>query len=169
GTGIIAPPMTYSVDGTQYISVMAGWGGSSALFNAPGSGPVKPGYGRIVTFTIGGAAKLNPPAYGHSDPPVPAITTKQPPKLVHEGGLLFNAHCAMCHGIAAVAGPVPDLRYSNKNTLDHIEDIVLGGKRASLGMPSFAKILDAKQVSAIQAYIIARAQESAKSGGSAGQ
>ena len=30
GTGIMAPPITYSVDGTQYVSVMAGWGGPSA-------------------------------------------------------------------------------------------------------------------------------------------
>jgi len=38
---------------------------------------------------------------------------------------------------------------------------VLGGKRASLGMPSFAKILDADQVHAIRSYIVARAREDA--------
>jgi len=162
GTGIIAPPMTYSVDGTQYLSVMAGWGGSSALFNAPGSGTVKPGYGRILTFTVGGTASFNPPAYGHKNPPTPVITTRAPAPVVHEGGLLFNTHCAGCHGINAVAGPLPDLRYSNKETIEHIDDIVLGGKRASLGMPSFQKILTPVQVQAIQAYIVARARESAK-------
>lgn len=162
GTGIIAPPMTYSVDGTQYISVMVGWGGSAALFNAPGSGTVKPGYGRLVTFTLGGTATLKPPAYGHKEPPTPSLTLNSPPALVHEGGLLFNTHCAGCHGINAVAGPLPDLRYANKDTLEHLDDIVLGGKRASLGMPSFQKVLDAKQVHAIQAYIVARASESAK-------
>ena len=162
GTGIMAPPMTYTVDGTQYLSVMVGWGGSPALFNAPGSGTVKPGYGRILTFTLGGAATLKPPAYGHPDPPVPVLTTTAPAPVVHEGGMLFNTHCAGCHGINAVAGPLPDLRYSNKATLEGIEDIVLGGKRASLGMPSFQKILDAKQVHAIQAYLITRTRESAK-------
>lgn len=156
GTGIIAPPITYSIDGNQYISVMAGWGGSAALFNAPGSGTVKPGYGRIVTFTLGGTATLNPPAYGHKDPPTPTLSTKASPKEIHEGNLLFNTHCAGCHGINAVAGPLPDLRYADKDTLEHLEDTVLGGKRASLGMPSFAKVLDAKQVQAIQAYVISR-------------
>src|SRR6516165_5101181 len=29
GTGIMAPPVTYLVNGVQYVSVMAGWGGSS--------------------------------------------------------------------------------------------------------------------------------------------
>lgn len=163
GTGIIAPPVTYSVEGTQYVSVMVGWGGSVAQFNAPGSGPVKPGYGRLLTFTMGGAAPFNPPAYGHKDPPpAPAVTVTASPKVVHEGGLLFNTHCAGCHGLNAVAGPLPDLRYSNKDTLEHIEDIVLGGKRASLGMPSFQKILDSMQMQAIQAYIVFRARESAK-------
>ena len=156
GTGIIAPPVTYSVDGTQYLSVMAGWGGSTAMFNAPGSGPVKPGYGRLLTFTIGGSATLKAPAYGHQEPPTRSLTAKASPRVVHEGNLLFNTHCAGCHGINAVAGPLPDLRYSSKDTLEHIDDIVLGGKRASLGMPSFAKILDASQVRAIQAYIISR-------------
>ena len=156
GTGIIAPPVTYSVDGIQYLSVMAGWGGSTAMFNAPGSGPVKPGYGRLLTFTIGGSATLKAPAYGHQEPPTRSLTAKASPRVVHEGNLLFNTHCAGCHGINAVAGPLPDLRYSSKDTLEHIDDIVLGGKRASLGMPSFAKILDASQVRAIQAYIISR-------------
>ena len=82
--------------------------------------------------------------------------------MVHEGGLLFDAHCAGCHGVNAVAGPLPDLRYSSKETLEGIEDIVLGGSRASAGMPSFQKILNAGQVRAIQAYIISRAHESAK-------
>jgi PQQ-dependent dehydrogenase (methanol/ethanol family) len=162
GTGIIAPPVTYSVNGVQYVSVMAGWGGGPALFNAPGSGPVKPGYGRILTFTLGGTATLKAPAFGHKDPPTPAITTHASPKTVHEGGLLYNSNCAPCHGINAVAGPLPDLRYANKETLEGIEDIVLGGTRASAGMPSFKRILNVAQVKAIQAYIVSRARESAK-------
>ena len=82
--------------------------------------------------------------------------------MVHEGGLLYNANCARCHGLNAVAGPLPDLRYASKETFEGIEDIVLGGSRASAGMPSFAKILNAEQVHAIQAYIVSRARESAK-------
>ena len=40
--------------------------------------------------------------------------------------------------------------------------IVLDGARTSDGMPSFKKILSAKDVDAIRAYVIARAQETAK-------
>ena len=162
GTGIMAPPMTYLVNGVQYVSVMAGWGGSSGLTNDPTYGPVKPGYGRILTFTLGGSATFKPPAYGHKEPPTPAITAKPSPQLVHEGSLLYQEYCLNCHGVNAVAGPVPDLRYATKETLEGIDGIVLGGSRASDGMPSFQKILNAGQVRAIQAYIVARSQESAK-------
>jgi len=165
GTGIMAPPISYSVNGVQYVSVMAGWGGASGLANDPSFGPLKPGYGRILTFTLGGAATLKPPAYGHTGPPTPAITAKPSPQLVHEGALLYSQHCVTCHGVNAVSGPLPDLRYATKETLDGLDGIVLGGSRASDGMPSFQKILNAGQVRAIQAYIVARAQESAKLSG----
>jgi quinohemoprotein ethanol dehydrogenase len=162
GTGIMAPPVTYTVEGVQYVTVMAGWGGAAGLMNLPGFGPVKAGWGRILTFALDGKATLKAPPFGHQDPPVPAITAKQNPKSVHVGGLLFNAHCFICHGLNAVAGPVPDLRYSNKEVLDAFGSIVLGGVRASDGMPSFSKVLSAKDVGAIRAYVISRAQETAR-------
>ena len=68
-----------------------------------------------------------------------------------------------------MAGPLPDLRYASNATLEGIEDIVLGGSRASAGMPSFQKILNVEQVQAIQAYIVARAREAAKPAGRAKQ
>ena len=158
GTGIIAPPVTYTVDGIQYLTVMVGWGGSDAQFNAPGQGPIKPGYGRILTFTLNGNATLKTPPFGHTEPPVPAITEKQPAQLVHQGDLLYNDQCAGCHGINVVAGPLPDLRYASKEIMDGLEGIVLGGSRANMGMPSFAKILNASQVQAIKAYIVTQSQ-----------
>jgi quinohemoprotein ethanol dehydrogenase len=163
GTGIMAPPVTYQVDGVQYVSVLAGWGGPDGLGNDPNWGKVKPGYGRLLTFVVGGNAKLNAPAYGHKNPPsVPEVATSSSPQVIHQGELLFADNCSGCHGEKAVAGPLPDLRYASKQTLEGIEDIVLGGKRASLGMPSFRKILNAEQVQAIQAYIVSRAREGAK-------
>jgi PQQ-dependent dehydrogenase (methanol/ethanol family) len=166
GTGIMAPPVTYQVEGVQYVSVLAGWGGPDGLGNDPSWGPVKPGFGRILTFTLGGNAAFKPAVFGHKGPPpMPTITVDASPQLVHQGELLFGDNCAGCHGGKAIAGPLPDLRYSRKETLEDIEGIVLGGKRASLGMPSFRKILNASQVRAIQAYIVARAREDAGAAG----
>jgi len=162
GTGIMAPPVTYQVDGVQYVSVLAGWGGPDGLGNDPEWGPVKPGYGRLLTFSLGSNAAFNPPAFGHKGPPpVPTITVDTSPEVIHQGEILFGNNCAGCHGSKAVAGPTPDLRYASKETLENIQAIVLGGARASRGMPSFQKILNATEVKAIQAYIVARAKESA--------
>jgi quinohemoprotein ethanol dehydrogenase len=162
GTGIMAPPVTYQIDGVQYVSVLAGWGGPDGLGNDPGWGHVKPGYGRLLTFTIGGNAALKAPVFGHKNPPpVPSVAASTSPQVIHQGELLFAENCSGCHGEKAIAGPMPDLRYASKETLEGIEGIVLGGKRATMGMPSFQKILNAEQVRAIQAYIVSRARESA--------
>jgi hypothetical protein len=83
GTGIMAPPVTYTVDEVQYVTVLAGWGGSAGLMNAPAMGVVKPGWGRILTFALNGDATLKAPLYGHKDSPVPAIAARQNPQTVH--------------------------------------------------------------------------------------
>lgn len=162
GTAIMAPPVTYLVNDTQFVSVMVGWGGADALQNAPNRGSVKPGYGRILTFALGGTAKLSIPTLGHKDPPTPAITMNALPETVHEGELLYGSRCVGCHGADAVAGPLPDLRYATRAVHEQFEAIVLGGARSSLGMPSFKDLLNADQVRAIQAYILSRAREGAK-------
>ena len=95
---------------------------------------------------------------------MPAMTAKQNSRTVRKGALLFNGNCFLCHGLNAVAGPLPDLRYSSKETLNSLASIVLGGSRISDGMPSFKKILTAKEVEALRAYIISRSQETAKPG-----
>ena len=159
GTGIEAPPVTYLLDGVQYVSVMAGWGGGGPDANA---GKVKPGYGRILTFALGATAPFNPPAYGHKDPPAPALAMNASPKTVRMGKLLFQDNCASCHGQDAVAGANPDLRYASKAVHQRFEAIVLGGARSSAGMPSFKNILNAGQVRSIQAYVLSRAAEGAK-------
>ena len=162
GTGIMAPPVTYAVDGVQYVSVMAGWGGTSGLINAPGSGPVKPGNGRILTFAIGGQAKLNVPLFGHSaPPPIPELTYDSSPELVHKGAQIFNNRCMLCHGLNAVSASVPDLRYSSRGTIESLDKIVLDGRLAPAGMPSFKKLLNADDVKALQAYIVSSTRAAA--------
>jgi quinohemoprotein ethanol dehydrogenase len=154
-------PVTYLVNGVQFVSVMAGWGGADAAFNASNRGKVKPGYGRILTFALGGTATFAVPPFGHAAPPTPALTLKASSETVHDGKLLYGANCAWCHGLEVVAGPMPDLRYATRTVHDQFEAIVLGGKRSSLGMPSFKDLLNAHQVRAIQAYILQRAGEGA--------
>jgi quinohemoprotein ethanol dehydrogenase len=162
GTGIMAPPITYSIGGVQYLTVMVGWGGAAGLVNPPGNGPTRPGFGRILTFALGANAELEIPPFGHQRPPSPAIHVSASPAMIHEGGILYAEFCYGCHGVGVVSGSsVPDLRYANAETHHQIESIVLGGARESRGMPSFKDLLKPGQVRAIQAYILFRAGASA--------
>ena len=170
GTGIIGSPISYAIDGTQYVSVLAGWGGAAGLMNFPFAGKAKSGFGRILTFALGATGSFVTKPYGHTEPPRPALTLNVAPAVVHQGQALYNSNCMTCHGFNVVAGPIPDLRYASKEVHDQFEQIVLGGTREMLGMPSFKKILNGEQLRAIQAYVLSRAAESSKaaepSGGS---
>jgi quinohemoprotein ethanol dehydrogenase len=162
GTGIIGSPISYALNGTQYVTVMAGWGGAAGLMNFPFAGKAKSGFGRILTFAIGATGSFVPKPFGHTEPPRPAVTRSVSASVAREGEALYNTNCMGCHGFNAVAGPLPDLRYAAKEVHEQFEDIVLGGQREMLGMPSFRRILKADQVRAIQAYVLSRAAESVK-------
>ena len=157
----MAPPVTYLENGVQYLTLMVGWGGAAGLINSPGGGPIKPGFGRVLTFAIGGSAKLEVPPFGHHGPPSPAIRIKASPTAVHEGGVLYTKYCFGCHGVDAVSGSsIPDLRYATAETHHQFEAIVLGGARESRGMPSFKDAMKPDQVRSIEAYILSRAAAS---------
>jgi quinohemoprotein ethanol dehydrogenase len=162
GTGIMAPPVTYLVDGMQYLTLMVGWGGAAGLINPPGMGPVKPGFGRILTFALDGTTPLRVPPFGHTTRPVPPLAVTASAATVKQGGTLYDGNCAGCHGVFAVAGSLPDLRYASAAVHEQFEKIVLGGARASLGMPAFGDLLSSREVNAIQQYVLWRAHESAK-------
>lgn len=161
-SGVIAAPMTYSVNGQQYVAVMVGWGGSfavSAGLLSGKSGNIR-NISRIMVFKLGGTAKL-PPVPEESklplDPPPFTGTAEQ----VARGAAMYGRYCVVCHGDAAVAGGLnPDLRHSLAiNSLDVMKGIVLGGERHTRGMVSFKSALGPQDVDDIRQYIIKRANE----------
>jgi quinohemoprotein ethanol dehydrogenase len=161
GTGIMAPPVTYLLDGVQQITLMIGWGGAAGLTNPPRMGPTKAGFGRIVTFAIDGTSQLEVPPFGHNGPPTPAIRLNASPANVREGKALYAAFCYQCHGNDAVAGAaIPDLRYATAQVHQQFASIVVDGARESRGMPSFRDLLTRDQVRTIQAYVLSRAAAS---------
>lgn len=163
GTGIMAPPITYMIGAEQYVTVMVGWGGDMGLINPPILGPAKAGFARILTFALGGTAIVRPPAFGHGDPPRPATRTTASTSTIKEGRALYDTFCFSCHGVAVVAGALPDLRYATAETHSRFDAIVRNGERRLLGMPSFGDLLTPEQVQAIQAYILSRAAASSGS------
>jgi quinohemoprotein ethanol dehydrogenase len=163
GVGIMAGPMTYSVNGTQYVAVMAGWGGPTTLGNrAVGKGKI--GHGRLVVFSLGGNATLSRTTE-QSTSPVPAPTFKLTVSRsdLAQGSNLYGNFCARCHGADVVSsGLVPDLRYTNDAMHQMFEQVVLGGALREFGMPSFSDDLTPAQVRSIQGYVLSRAAQSAR-------
>jgi quinohemoprotein ethanol dehydrogenase len=138
GTGIVAPPITYSVDGKQYVSVMAGWGGAfPKKFRS---------VGRVLTFAIGGSAT---PLTRIAPRRVTAIPSTASAADVSAGAKIFNTYCQRCHGGATV---LPDLRRSTPAVLSGLEKI-LDGSMVERGMPRFAE-LDKSAVGQLRAYLL---------------
>ncbi|MCT2560039.1 PQQ-dependent dehydrogenase, methanol/ethanol family [Tsuneonella sp. YG55] len=161
-TGIVAAPMTYTVDGEQYVAVLAGWGGVWDLVAgtlASKAGPVR-NISRLLVFKLGGDGKLPaPPPLSKAvlDPPAFKGTAQQ----VARGGDLYARYCSVCHGDAAVAGGLnPDLRHSGAiGYPDTMKSIVIDGALSHNGMVSFAKALRPADAEAIRHYLVKRANE----------
>jgi quinohemoprotein ethanol dehydrogenase len=156
-TGIVAAPMTYAVDGEQYVAVMAGWGGIWGLLGSGSAAANKIDRrvgGRILVFKLGGNAHLPPPPEPEALPP--AVQPTGDAATIARGETLFHERCSNCHGGGAIGGGViPDLRHSQLPRDDQaLTEIVLKGALVGKGMPNFASVLTGPDVTAIQQYVL---------------
>jgi quinohemoprotein ethanol dehydrogenase len=157
GTGIVAPPVTWEMDGAQYVAVMAGWGGAFALVagDAAAAAGVRDNRGRLLVFKLGGTAKLPPQEAAERE--LAALPAPLDAALVLRGNHTYHRWCAVCHGFGAVSGGVlPDLRRSDPEVYDQLADVVLRGAYLARGMPAFADYLGDEDVEAIRAYVLTR-------------
>ena len=161
-TGIIAAPVTYTINGEQYVAVMAGWGGVWAL--APGvltevGGPIR-NISRLLVFKLGGTARLppEPPLVRQPLDPPPVTGT---PEQIAEGAEHYGRFCGVCHGDAAYGSTMlPDLRRSPEiRDSTAFASVVHDGVLSDHGMVSFANVLDLPQIETIRLYVIKRANE----------
>jgi quinohemoprotein ethanol dehydrogenase len=154
GSHIMAAPMTYSINGEQFVAVQAGYGGTAITVGPipPSSAALKyQNVNRIIAFKIGGSAVPVPAARVEerfAKPPVQSAAKAQ----IDAGEIKFVEECSRCH----VLGPstTPDLRKLNPGLHAAFKDIVLKGALAPAGMERFDDILSEKDVDAIHAYLI---------------
>lgn len=154
--GILASPITYLVDGVQYITVVTGWGGGYGMKNKH-TNYILPG--TIYTFKIGGKLAL------------PSATPKNTQQLINPelkvdnskvaiGEELYYKFCATCHVVAENGGGVaPDLAYSQFLGTETFEKVVLEGGLLQNGMPKFDTRLTKEEVRNLQYFIINMAKE----------
>ncbi len=156
-TNIAGAPITYTVDGKQYVAVVAGTSGFGGDYFAPT-------YARLLVYELDGQVKLPPPM-----PYTPPVLNPPPefggPILQARGETQYDAHCASCHGNnGRVSSLFPDLRYAGQLwSADAFKAIVIGGALQDNGMVSFRNVLSDEDAEAIRAYIVHTANELKKS------
>ncbi len=149
GTGVVAAPVSYEVDGKQYVSVAVGWGG---VYGLAQRATERKGPGTVYTFALG--AKAAPPAFVEYR--LNALVQGVPYDAQHvpEGTALYVSNCVFCHGVPGVdrGGNIPNLGYSAQGTIANLDKYVFG-TLAKNGMPDFTGKLNATEVEKIKAFI----------------
>ena len=164
-TSTIAPPVTYSIDGEQYVAIQVGSGGAAGLTEGDLAMPASAKYGnfgRMLAFKINGGLSIDEPEHWARDIPEPPIVQASAAQIEH-GGELYGEVCGFCHGIGVYGGPaVPDLRKMSEQTHRMFNEIVLEGVLADRGMSNFSDRLSEADVNDIYAYINSRSWQDYK-------
>jgi quinohemoprotein ethanol dehydrogenase len=159
GAGIAGGPVTYAIDGEQYVAGVGAAGRNAG--------------GRLVVFKIGGTVELPPP------PPAPAQPVLNPPAnfgdetLLARGQEKYQQNCSICHENGRQMGGFPDLRYSPYLSSEAaFKVVVMDGALTEAGMLSFAKAINAEEAEAIRAHLVGLANtlksQPARAGGGFG-
>jgi quinohemoprotein ethanol dehydrogenase len=150
GTGVVAAPSTYEVDGKQYVSIAVGWGG---VYGINMRHTDRKGPGTVYTFALGGTAK--PPPFVEYKLNALLQGVPYDPKHVPEGTALYVSNCVFCHGVPGVdrGGNVGNLGYSSQATIANLDKFVFSGALKGQGMPDFTGKLKPEDVEKIKAFI----------------
>ncbi len=152
-TGITAPPISYELDGQQYIALSVG--------GQQMGGYYAPNYSRLLVFGLNGKAQL-PPAQEFTPRPLDPPPATAAPEVVQTGRERYARYCAACHGENGQTrgANFPDLtRTPLLHSQEGFDQVVLKGVLAEKGMASFAAVLKSEDTQAIRAFIVARANE----------
>ncbi len=163
-TGVVAAPITYSIDGEQYVAIVAGWGGILPLLIgelAWVDGKPQVNRSRVLVYKLDGNAQL-PEPYDVARTKSIAPANFGSPQQISQGANIYARYCSGCHGDTAVSGGVlPDLRYSfSLSDRDVWDAILVNGALTQSGMVAFGSELDEAEREALRSYITHRAHES---------
>ncbi len=154
-----AAPMTYEIDGEQYLSVLSGWGSTSNLtYGVALEKPVSAEPGRVITFKLGGTAEMpNPLDYNVIETPKAELAGDAGSWQL--GMQRFAENCMFCHGAYAISsGVLPDLRWSAiAATEQSWQAVVRDGALTDNGMVAFGDHLSDTAIEAIRTYVLRQA------------
>jgi len=160
GSGIIAPPVTYQLDGKQYIAVVSGLGGVyNNLSNDVDLKNINPG-GSVWVFELGSGGDTSTIQAKTIRPPISKEASKKAvfenkeswSDSVKHGAELYEQTCAHCHGVnMKTSGNTYDLLTFPKNEKQRFIDSVINGKGS---MPAWGNKLSIEEVNAIYEYVV---------------
>jgi quinohemoprotein ethanol dehydrogenase len=152
--GIMGSPISYELDGEQYVAVAQGWGGESSLPFGAISGPLNMiNISRVLVFKSGASTEL--PVVETVEQILPAHgLSVASAERVEQGRVLYNHYCAVCHGGNAISGGiVPDLRYRIAELAPAWQAIVIEGALAGAGMSAWRDYLSGAEADLIKDYV----------------
>jgi quinohemoprotein ethanol dehydrogenase len=155
GSAIMAAPISYMLDGVQYIAVLAGAGGpQNPRWSPEVIASRRQNFERLLVFKLGGGPVPLPPLLQPEPLQPPPAPIAADPAALERGRRLFEAWCGRCHVEGGATGAYPNLWNMPPTTLDAFEDIVYRGAMRYAGMGDFSDVLSAKDVAAIKAFIV---------------
>jgi len=150
-SGGIASPVTYLVDGEQYVTIFVGWGGVVGQAENI-AGRLHPG--TVYTFKLGGNAEA-PATLPEIEKSFTTIKTDANPVNIGEGFNLYEQYCIGCHGNPwFTGGNIPSLMLSSDGVFDAYDDIVLDGLLAEEGMPNFENKISEEELEDIRSFML---------------
>jgi quinohemoprotein ethanol dehydrogenase len=159
GAGILAPPISYTANGKQYVTVLTGIGTSAGIDSSQLA--TSPDYRtqqrRVLTFALNGKAVL-PPNQAVAAAPAEDPDYRPDGAAELRGGGLFMSHCIVCHGLGAIGGgAAPDLRASVVPVYaEAFQHMVRAGALVAQGMPRFGELTD-QELGDLRQYVRAQA------------
>src|SRR6185312_9183833 len=157
-TAVYAAPISYTLDGTQYIAASVGGTAQGGYF--------APTHARMLVFKLGGKAVLPQPE-PYTPPPLNPPPSTASAQVIAHGSEVYSQYCSVCHGANGVQArsSFPNLTVTPLLwTQGGFDQVVLLGGRADKGMGSFAKDLKPEDTAAVRDYLISRAN-ALKAGG----
>lgn len=160
-SAILAGPMSYELDGEQYIAVAQGSGGTVMLTVGEELKRNRVNQNKLLVFKIGDfnqtqSVAMDTQADEESLATILALghRANTDPDIIKKGETLYGQNCATCHGISTKSNHiVPDLRYMSEQTHSDFIGIVLGGSYAHKGMIGYYKTLSVEDAEAIHSYL----------------